>query len=60
MALVKETVDADKYELAKSLSELTLAAARRAKDTDLIKQVVQRNEEVDHIAEAYAQSLAAC
>ncbi len=59
LALVGEAIVADKYEVAKTLGELALDSARRAKNTDLIKQVVRRNEEVDHIAEAYAQSLAA-
>lgn len=56
LALIDEAVAKDDYEAAKAVGEIAIAAARRAKDTAVIKQVVQQTEQVKRIASSYAES----
>jgi len=54
MALIGQAVDDDDFAAADRLGQLALAAARKARDLALVKQIVARNKEVEEIAKAYA------
>jgi len=57
--LVDEAAAGDDYDRAKELVEIALAAARKAQDWQLVKQIVARDKAVKEAAEAHAKVQAA-
>ena len=55
LALGEEAVAVDDYDSAKELAAIGLAAARKAQNWQLVKQIVARDKAVKEAAEAYAR-----
>jgi len=53
--LIEDAVKKDKYDLAKQLGKITLAAARKVRDLDAAKKIVERNKEIKIIAQEYEE-----
>ena len=53
--LIEESVQKDKYDLAKELGKIALAAARKVRDLDSAKKIVKRNKEIKAIAQEYEE-----
>jgi len=53
--LVEEAVAADNYEAAGRLGDLALAAARRTRNVEAVRQITARNTQVAAMAREYAQ-----
>ena len=51
--LADEATADDRYDVAEHLGQTALSAARKARDTTLVKQVVAKNKEVEQAAKAY-------
>jgi len=56
LEVVDEAVAGDDYDNATELTEIAVAAARKARDWQLVKQIVARGKEVKEIAEAHAKT----
>jgi hypothetical protein len=52
--VIQEAVEANDYEAAIELGSIAIAAARKVKDVELIKQFAQTNREIGALASAYA------
>ncbi len=59
IALIKEAVGRSEFAMATHLGKLGLAAARKARDTSLPKQIASLIKEVQETAEAHAEMTAA-
>ena len=55
LELVDEAVAGDTYDAATELTTIALAAARKARDGQLVKQIVARSKVVAEMAEAHVQ-----
>ena len=55
LELVREAVAHDDYESAAELTEIALAAARKARDWQLVKRIADRAKEVKEAADAYGR-----
>lgn len=55
LELVREAVADDDYDSATELAEISLAAARKARDWQLVKRIVARTNEVKEAAVAYGK-----
>jgi hypothetical protein len=51
--LIEDSVKKDDYDLAKELGKIALAAARKVRDFDSAKKIVERNKEIKAIAQEY-------
>lgn len=56
LEVVDEAVAGDDYGSAAELTEIALAAARKAREWQLVKQIVARDKAVEEMAEAYAKA----
>jgi formylglycine-generating enzyme required for sulfatase activity len=53
LVAVDEAVSAENYDVAKELTGIALAAARKSRDWQLVKRIVAREKEVNESAEAH-------
>ena len=56
LQLADEAADADDYDRATELASLGLAAARKTRDGELVKQIVAREKQIKEAAETYAKA----
>jgi len=56
LQLADEAADADDYDRATELASLGLAAARKARDGELVKQIVAREKQIKEAAEIHAKA----
>jgi len=54
--LIDEAVEKDDFVAAKYLGDLAVYAARKGRNTTLVKEVIARNREVEETAKAYADT----
>jgi hypothetical protein len=55
IAVAEEAIAADSYDIAKQTLALGLAAAKKTRDTDLIRNLVSRGKEADALEGAFGQ-----